>query len=120
VVGLVLHDVPDAGAATAAFGRIRDAWRDAGRTDSPHISASLWYALGDGARERLRGYAFDYLRIFGDDMAGAMADSANASSSEALRAAVGDLDAAGCDELFLVPTTADPSELDRTRDALRI
>ena len=110
----------DSGAATAAFSRIRDAWRDAGRTDSPHISASLWYALGDGARERLRGYAFDYLRIFGDEMAHAMADSANAASPEALRAAIDGLDAAGCDELFLVPTTADPSELDRTRDALRI
>ncbi len=110
----------DAGAATAAFSRIRDAWRDAGRTDNPHISASLWYALGDGARDRLRGYAFDYLRIFGDEMANAMADSANASSPEVLRTAIADLDAAGCDEVFLVPTTADPSELDRTRDALGI
>jgi hypothetical protein len=30
------------------------------------------------------------------------------------------LDHAGCDELFLVPTTADPAELVRTRDALGI
>jgi alkanesulfonate monooxygenase SsuD/methylene tetrahydromethanopterin reductase-like flavin-dependent oxidoreductase (luciferase family) len=110
----------DAGAATAAFSRIRDAWGDVGRTDNPYISASLWYALGDGARERLRGYAFDYLRIFGDEMANAMADSANASSPEVLRTAIADLDAAGCDEVFLVPTTADTSELDRTRDALGI
>jgi hypothetical protein len=27
---------------------------------------------------------------------------------------------AGCDELFLVPTTADPDEFTRTRDALGI
>lgn len=49
-----------------------------------------------------------------------MADSANAASPETLRAAIDGLDAAGCDEVFLVPTTADPSELDRTRDALGI
>jgi hypothetical protein len=30
------------------------------------------------------------------------------------------LDELGCDELFLVPTTADVRELDRTRDALGI
>jgi alkanesulfonate monooxygenase SsuD/methylene tetrahydromethanopterin reductase-like flavin-dependent oxidoreductase (luciferase family) len=110
----------DRDAATAAFARIHEAWRVAGRTDAPHVSASLWYALGDGAADRLRSYAFDYLRIFGDDIAAAMADSATASSAEALRDAVDALDHAGCDELFLVPTTADPAELVRTRDALGI
>jgi len=34
------------------------------------------------------------------------------------RCAVDALAAAGCDELFLVPTTAEPAALDRTRDAL--
>lgn len=110
----------DGDAAAAAFQRIRDAWRDAGRTDAPHISASLWYALGDGALDRVQGYAFDYLRIFGDDMARAMADGATIASPDALRAAVEALDTAGCDELFLVPTTADPAELARTRDALGV
>ncbi|MEX2253936.1 MAG: LLM class flavin-dependent oxidoreductase [Acidimicrobiia bacterium] len=108
----------DADAAAAAFARIRDAWRDAGRTDTPHISASLWYALGDGALERVQGYAYDYLRIFGDDMARAMADGATTATPEALRSAIDTLAAAGCDELFLVPTTADPAELARTRDEL--
>ena len=66
----------DREAATAAFTRIHEAWQAAGRTDPPHVSASLWYALGDGAADRLRSYAFDYLRIFGDGMAAALADSA--------------------------------------------
>lgn len=110
----------DGDLAAAAFARVREAWRAAGRTDVPHISASLWYALGDGALDRVQGYAYEYLRILGDDLARAMADSATTASPDALRAAVDTLTAAGCDELFLVPTTTDPTELTRTRDALGI
>jgi len=108
----------DGDAAASAFQRIRDAWRDAGRTEAPHISASLWYALGDGASERLQRYAFDYLRIFGEEIARAIAERTTTASPDALRTAVDDLRHAGCDELFLVPTTTDADELDRTRDAL--
>lgn len=110
----------DPEATRAAFDRVRDAWRAAGRTDAPHISASLWYALGDGALDRLQGYGYDYMRIFGDDLAKAMGSALTTSTPEALRAAVSTLQDLGCDELFLVPTTTDPSELDRTRDALGI
>jgi len=42
------------------------------------------------------------------------------STPEALRTAVSTLADLGCDELFLVPTTADVTELARTRDALGI
>jgi alkanesulfonate monooxygenase SsuD/methylene tetrahydromethanopterin reductase-like flavin-dependent oxidoreductase (luciferase family) len=100
--------------------RFRTAWKDAGRDAAPHISASLWYALGAGAAERLRDYAYSYLKIFGPGIAGAMADAAAASSPAALREAYQAVEAAGCDELFLVPTTTDVTELDRTRDALAL
>lgn len=107
-------------ATGAAFDRVRAAWRDAGRTEVPHLSASLWYALGDGASERLRDYGYSYMRIFGEDLAGAMAGALTTSTPESLRSAVETLEDLGCDELFLVPTTVDPTELDRTRDALGI
>ena len=42
------------------------------------------------------------------------------SSPAALADAVAGAEAAGCDELFLVPTTADVTELDRTREALGV
>jgi alkanesulfonate monooxygenase SsuD/methylene tetrahydromethanopterin reductase-like flavin-dependent oxidoreductase (luciferase family) len=109
---------PDA--AAAVFERIRAAWREAGRTESPHISASLWYGLGDGAEARVQGYAFDYLRIFGDDFARSMASGANCHTPGALADAAAALEQLGCDELFLVPTTTDVTELDRTRAALGI
>jgi alkanesulfonate monooxygenase SsuD/methylene tetrahydromethanopterin reductase-like flavin-dependent oxidoreductase (luciferase family) len=108
----------DPEAVAGVVERVRTAWRDAGRADAPHVSASLWYALGAGAAERLGRYAHDYLRIFGDDAATAMAGACTVSTPAALREAVAAAAEAGCDELFLVPTSADPVELERTRDAL--
>jgi hypothetical protein len=101
-----------------AFTMITAAWREAGRTDAPHRSSSIWYALGDDAEERLRGYAHRYMRIFGDDVAAWAAGAVTCFTPEALRAAVDAAAEAGADEFFLVPTTADPVELDRTVDAL--
>ena len=108
----------DGSVAGATFERIRAAWRTAGRDTAPHISASLWFALGPGAEDRLRRYCFDYLRGIGEGTARAMAARATCHTPEALREAVRTLERLGCDELFLVPTTADVAELDRTRDAL--
>ena len=51
-------------------------------------------------------------------MAKHVAESAPVHSPEALRDAMDAAADAGCDEFFLVPTTADPDELARTRDAL--
>jgi len=99
-------------------GRVRDAWTAAGRTERPHVSASIWYALGDGATDRLHAYVFDYMRLMGDDLARAFAGSATCTTAGELVRSVRAAEDAGCDELFLVPTTADVTELARTRDAL--
>ncbi len=98
--------------------RVREAWAAAGRTEAPHVSASIWYALGPGAEDRLRGYVYRYMRIMGDDLANAFAASATCSTAAALAHAVEAAADAGCDELFLVPTTADIAELHRASDAL--
>ena len=101
-----------------AVERIRQAWQAAGRKDRPHVSTSLWYALGNDSESRLRGYVFDYMRIFGDEIAKLMADAAVTHEPGVLRDAMAAAEDAGCDEMFLVPTTTDAAELDRTRDAL--
>jgi len=110
----------DPAATEAAFTRIREAWAAEGRTDAPHISASLWYALGDGAQERLYDYGYSYMKIFGEEVGTMMASMLTTSTPESLTTAVATLESLGCDELFLVPTTADVTELARTRDALGI
>jgi alkanesulfonate monooxygenase SsuD/methylene tetrahydromethanopterin reductase-like flavin-dependent oxidoreductase (luciferase family) len=94
------------------FRAIEGAWTAAGRSTRPRHVTSFWYALGDDGPERLRAYARRYLGIFGAELADAMAAACSVSSVEALRAALERLDAASCDEVLLVPTSADPSELD--------
>ena len=107
-------------AMRSAFAMIDAAWRDAGRAEPPHKSTSIWYALGPGAEDRLRTYAYDYMKIFGDGAGKWASGTVNAFTAESLRLAVTSAAAAGADEIFLVPTTADPNELDRTREALGI
>jgi alkanesulfonate monooxygenase SsuD/methylene tetrahydromethanopterin reductase-like flavin-dependent oxidoreductase (luciferase family) len=101
-----------------AFDVVDAAWHDAGRAEKPHLSTSIWYALGEGAEDRLRRYAYDYLKIFGEEAGQYGAQSVACFTPEALRRAVDGVRAAGADEIFLVPTTADPTELDRTIEAL--
>jgi len=110
----------DEATVRGAFDLIEAAWRAAGRDDTPHLSTSLWYALGDGAEDRLRAYAYDYLKIFGEEAGQYGAQSVACFTPDALRRAVDNIAAAGADELFLVPTIVDPDELARTRDALGI
>jgi alkanesulfonate monooxygenase SsuD/methylene tetrahydromethanopterin reductase-like flavin-dependent oxidoreductase (luciferase family) len=108
----------DLAAFTTAFELVRSAWKGAGRTDAPHCSTSIWYALGPGAEDRLRAY--DYMRLFGDDVGKWAAENVTCFTPEALRAAIDNAREAGADEFFLVPTTVDPAELERTRDALGV
>lgn len=110
----------DEATVRTAFDAIKAAWRAAGRDDAPHLSTSIWYALGPDAEDRLRQYAYDYLKIFGEEAGQYGAQSVACFTPDALRRAVDSIRAAGANELFLVPTTADPAELDRTRDALGI
>jgi alkanesulfonate monooxygenase SsuD/methylene tetrahydromethanopterin reductase-like flavin-dependent oxidoreductase (luciferase family) len=103
-----------------AFDQIRAAWTEAGRTEPPHLSTALWYALGDDGEDRLRTYAYDYLKVFGEGVGQYGAKSVACFTPTALRIAVDAIRRAGADEVFLVPTTNDVDELSRTRDALGI
>jgi alkanesulfonate monooxygenase SsuD/methylene tetrahydromethanopterin reductase-like flavin-dependent oxidoreductase (luciferase family) len=109
---------PDPAAVRAGFAQVEQAWADAGRADTPYRTTSFWYGLGPDGEDRARDYGFRYLKIFGDDFAKAMADSMTMTSSDALRDGISGLLETGCDELFLVPTSADLSELDRTIEVL--
>jgi len=98
------------------FDRIEQAWSVAGRVEAPRHVTSFWYSLDDDGGDRLRAYAHRYLAIFGDEMADAMAGLCSTSSASLVREAMTRLEDAGCDELLLVPTTADPAEVDRIAD----
>jgi alkanesulfonate monooxygenase SsuD/methylene tetrahydromethanopterin reductase-like flavin-dependent oxidoreductase (luciferase family) len=110
----------DAEAIDAQRARVIDAWEVAGRETKPHFSACTWFALGPNAKEQLRDHVWDFMQVFGLDLARSMADNAQGHGPAALRAAVAAGRDGGLDELFLVPTTADPTELDRAREALGV
>ncbi len=114
----------DRDAMAAAFNQIRDAWDAAGRSEAPHLSSSIWYSLpgrdGDDAEARLRDYAHTYMSIMGEGVGEWAASSVACFTADALRRAVDNARDAGADEFFLVPTTSDPDELARTRDALGV
>lgn len=117
--GLAGFDLaPDPESVASTFRSVEAAWREAGRSERPWLSTSSWFALGPDAPERLRAYAGDYLATFGPEAAEAMAGLCRLSDPAALRDAVAGIAEAGADELVLVPTSADPTELDRLVVAL--
>jgi alkanesulfonate monooxygenase SsuD/methylene tetrahydromethanopterin reductase-like flavin-dependent oxidoreductase (luciferase family) len=109
---------PDPEGVDGLFRRAEAAWQEAGRTHRPWLATSTWFALGPGAGERLHGYAFNYLSNFGERTAGSLAKLCRLSDPGALRETVGAIAETGCDELILVPTTNDITEIDRLLSAL--
>jgi alkanesulfonate monooxygenase SsuD/methylene tetrahydromethanopterin reductase-like flavin-dependent oxidoreductase (luciferase family) len=109
---------PDADEVAGTFAAVRGAWSDAGRETKPFLTTSSWFALGPDAKQRLHKYASEYLSTFGPKAAAAMADLCSLSEPGVLKERMVALEAAGCQEFILVPTTNDPSEIDRLLDAI--
>jgi hypothetical protein len=95
-----------------------DAWEAAGRSDEPRLVNGTFYVLGDDAVAVLRQFVFEYLAVFGERFARAMADAVDICTPDRLRAAIAGAAAAGCDEFILVPGTTDLGCLEATIDVL--
>lgn len=100
--------------ATAADAA-RDAWAAAGRTEAPRIVTGCFYSLGvEDSQATLERFTYEYLQIFGDKFAKAMAADAPVWNGDRLLCALDDAEAAGVDEFILVPGTTDPACLEAT------
>ena len=95
----------------STFSAIRQAWVAAGRTQLPRVSTSFWYSLDADAGPALRDYAYRYLAVFGHEGAEMMAGLTTAAGIDAVAEGLQRLDDAGCDEVYLVPTSTDPAHL---------
>jgi alkanesulfonate monooxygenase SsuD/methylene tetrahydromethanopterin reductase-like flavin-dependent oxidoreductase (luciferase family) len=105
--------------------RVEAAWVAAGRTDKPHFSTPVWFALGKDPKTQLAEHVAEFwgrgvddvqphtLNIDADD------GTLNCGAPGLLNAVRGAREA-GLDELRLIPTTADVDEIDRARDVLGI
>jgi alkanesulfonate monooxygenase SsuD/methylene tetrahydromethanopterin reductase-like flavin-dependent oxidoreductase (luciferase family) len=94
------------------------AWERAGRDQTPYRMGGFWYTLADNGQQRLYDYVYEYLAIAGPEIATMMAESVHRSSADAVLAALDNAEAAGCEELFMVPATADIAEVDRLCELL--
>lgn len=95
------------------FEMARQAWRDAGREQPPYLVGGFWCSLAPDGPAALRDYVHDYLKILDEGLARAMADSMTRHSPAAIDEGLRNARAAGADEVFLVPATAHPDEVDR-------
>ena len=94
------------------------AWTEAGRAAGPTRVTGTFAALGPGAEATLHAYARRYLDVFGTELAGALGDSMPIHSEPALHRFLGELAAAGCDEVILVAADNDPDQVRRFADAV--
>ena len=99
-----------AGAAARAWA----AWRDLERPGEPQLWGQGYFALGD--TERGAAYLRDYYAFTGP-FAERIA-AGNLTSARAVKDFVRGYEEAGCDQLVLLPTVADPAQLDRLADVL--
>jgi len=88
------------------FRMAEEAWDKAGRSTPPRKVGGFWYCLHpEDSQARLQHYVFDYLKVLDSGFARMMADSMTRHTSSAVNDALADMQAAGCEEVFLVPAT---------------
>ena len=93
------------------------AWQAAKRDRPPRRIGGFWYSLApQDPLRKLRSYVYDYVSYFGDAPARAMSSGVDRATPDAVRASLDDLEAAGCDEVFLVPATAELAEVERAAE----
>ncbi|SRR5579875_344275 len=98
-------------AFSRAADRARAAWRDAGRPGLPQLWGQGYFALGDDAAERGAAYLKEYYAFTGP-FAEKIAAGLLATTQSVIQYIRG-YEEAGCGELVLLPTIAEPSQLDR-------
>ncbi|MCW2569903.1 MAG: hypothetical protein JWN54_4000 [Mycobacterium sp.] len=95
---------------------VRAYWTGRKRAGSPRMVAQAYYSLGPTARDDAAEHLGDYYGFFGPRV-GVMVDSA-LTTADAVRDTASAYKDAGCDELILVPCSADPRQLELLRDTL--
>jgi alkanesulfonate monooxygenase SsuD/methylene tetrahydromethanopterin reductase-like flavin-dependent oxidoreductase (luciferase family) len=101
-------------AFAAAAVRAKAAWRDLGRSGQPRLWGQGYFGLGDP--ERGAAYLRDYYAFTGG-FAERIA-AGNLTNAREIKDFLRGYEAAGCDELVLLPTVADIDEVDRLAEVV--
>jgi alkanesulfonate monooxygenase SsuD/methylene tetrahydromethanopterin reductase-like flavin-dependent oxidoreductase (luciferase family) len=94
------------------------AWERADRAEAPYRLGGFWFTLADDGAKKLYDYVYEYLAIAGPEIAEMMAQSVHRCTVDSVKAALDNAEAAGCEEVFLVPATAEIAELERLQKVL--
>ena len=94
------------------------AWVEADRDSKPYHMGGFWYTLTDDGQQNLYDYVYNYLLIAGEDIAKWMAGTVHRSNADAVKEALDNAEAAGCEEAMLSPITAELAEIDRLVDII--
>ena len=103
-------------AFAGAAARARAAWSDLGRPGRPQLWGQGYFALGTDETERGAEYLRQYYAFtgpFADKIA-----AANLTSPQSVKDFVRGYEEAGCDDLVLLPTTSDLTQVERLAEAL--
>jgi alkanesulfonate monooxygenase SsuD/methylene tetrahydromethanopterin reductase-like flavin-dependent oxidoreductase (luciferase family) len=92
------------------------AWSQAGREEPAQNAGLAYFSLGDQAKEDAKNYLTDYYAWLGEETANWIADSA-AKTPESVQQYLSAFEQAGCQELFLFPSSSDPRQVDLLADA---
>jgi hypothetical protein len=79
--------------------------------------ALAYFSLGDRAVEEARAYLADYYAWLGDEVAEMLVAGA-AKDAETVKQYLETYAGAGCEELILFPSSADPDQVDLLADAV--
>lgn len=108
-------DLPGIG---KTFDQARTDWRDAGR-DAPRLTTSFWFAVGDEPRAQIQRHLQHYMNWIPREFVDAFAASAGFAGTVAeLKDVLRRIEDLGADEVQLVPTSSDLSQVERIADAL--
>jgi alkanesulfonate monooxygenase SsuD/methylene tetrahydromethanopterin reductase-like flavin-dependent oxidoreductase (luciferase family) len=109
-----------AGAPAEQFARwlpeFEATWSESGRSEKPRNAALAYFSLGEEAEKDAKAYLTDYYAWLGEDTADFIAGSA-AKDAETVQQYLTAFEEAGCQELFLFPSSSDPRQVDLLADA---
>ena len=111
----------DLGKQNELFDVARTAWSEAGRP-APHLATSFWFAIGDGEapRAQVHHHLRRYMNWIPSDFVDAMAPTTGwAGTEEELLGVLRGFESIGTDEVHLIPTSSDVSQLRRVAEVAR-
>jgi alkanesulfonate monooxygenase SsuD/methylene tetrahydromethanopterin reductase-like flavin-dependent oxidoreductase (luciferase family) len=102
----------------ATFEQARTSWQEAGR-EAPRLTTSFWFAVGDEPRAQIHRHLRHYMNWIPGELVDALSATAGfAGTIRELKDVLRRIEDLGADEVQLVPTSSDLTQVERIAAAL--